>query len=307
MRRPRWWIVGGAVALLAIGGLGAWWFRVEPQPQPQPLPAAAVFEPRYEIPKTLSYSFTLKNTSGRLLEDAEFWTYAPVKQTSAQHCCVRLDVSQPHDVDTDAWGNQAVHLRLAPLPPFASRVIRITAELRMAAEPNRLPQASAGPLLRAEQFVEADHPLIRAKAVELAGPDPLATAHQLFTWVSGHVRDTGYVRQDRGALYALKHQQGDCTENMYLFMALARANGIPSKAMGGYVIDGNGVLRPEAYHNWAEFEADGVWRIADPHGRVFSDRYGSYVAMRVVADTEGEPFQAHRFWHSGDGLDVKMN
>ncbi len=300
MTQRRWWFTGGAVTLLASGALGAWWFRVVPEPR------VALPEPRYEIPKTVSYSFTLKNTTGRLLEHAEFWTYAPVRQTSTQRCCGRLQVSLPYELNTDTWDNQVLHVRLDPLPPYASRVIRVTAELRLAAEPIRLAAAPAKAFLAPERFVETDHPLIRAKAAELAGADSLSTARKLFTWVSGHVRDTGYVRQDHGALYALQHQQGDCTESMYLFMALARANGIPAKAVAGYVLDGNGVLRPEAYHNWAEFDADGVWRIADPQGRVFADRYPSFVALRIVSTAQGEPF-TRRFWYSGDGLIVKMN
>ena len=45
----------------------------------------------------------------------------------------------------------------------------------------------------------------------------------------------GYIKNDRGALYALKTKEGDCTEFMHLFVALCRANKIPARCIGGYV------------------------------------------------------------------------
>lgn len=293
-RSWRLWVV--LAVLAAVLGAG-WRFWLGRRPAPEP-------EPRYEIAKTVSYGFTLKNGSGRLLEGGEFWTYAPNRETASQRCCVRLDASAPFDIETDAAGNQAMHFRLAPLPPYATRVIRVTAELRMAAVPNRLPGVPAPALTEPEPFVESDHPLILAAAGGLKGPSPLDTARRTFQWVVEHVRDLGYVREERGALYALQRQRGDCTESMDLFMALARANAIPAQAVSGYVVEGNGILRPAAYHNWALFYADGTWRISDPQRRVFAAGDADYVAMRVG---RGAGTDARRFWFSGDGLDAGMN
>jgi transglutaminase-like putative cysteine protease len=57
---------------------------------------------------------------------------------------------------------------------------------------------------------------------------------------------------------------------MDLFLALARANGIPAQAVAGYVVPGNGVLHAADYHNWTLFYADGLWRISDPQRRVLA-------------------------------------
>jgi hypothetical protein len=94
----------------------------------RPAPGPALPEPRYEVPKTIAY---------------EFWTQAPVRQTATQRCCERLETSIPFETETDAAGNQVLHVRLAPIPPYAVRVIRVTAELHMARAPNRLPDNPA--------------------------------------------------------------------------------------------------------------------------------------------------------------------
>ncbi len=39
-------------------------------------------EPVYTIPRHIQYSFTLQNKTNLLVKEVEFWTYAPVKQTS---------------------------------------------------------------------------------------------------------------------------------------------------------------------------------------------------------------------------------
>jgi hypothetical protein len=123
------WLFAAALVLLGLPG-GALYLWLHPEPVPTPP------EPRYEVPKTITYGFTLRNRTSHLLTGAEFWTQAPVRQTATQRCCERLEASVPFATETDAAGNQVLHARLAPIPPYAVRVIRVTAELRMATAPN---------------------------------------------------------------------------------------------------------------------------------------------------------------------------
>ena len=295
---PRQWLaIGLSLLTLAAVWLGWRWYGQTP----------AIPPVRYDIPRTVSYSFILKNTTNRVLEQADFWTYAPVRQTSIQQCCDSLVVSQPYQLEPDAWGNQILHFHLTNLPPYSSRLIRIKADLRLTDSANWLPEPPLPAFLGQEPFIERDHPQIRAVAAQLATPQPAMTARKLYEWVAGNVRYAGYLREDRGALYALQHQQGDCSEYMYLFIALARANGIPARAMGGYVIDHNAVLKPSDYHNWAEFYLDGAWRLADPQKQHFDERPSHYIAMRLITGAGTASAQAQRFWYNGEGLKVTMN
>ena len=127
-----------------------------------------------------------------------------------------------------------------------------------------MPAPDGGSFLEEERFVEVEHPRIQAAARALGGERDGEVAQAAYEWVSTQLRDPGYVRDDRGALYALERGQGDCTEHMYLFTALARARGIPARGVGGFVVAESGVLRSGDYHNWAEFHASDTWRVADP-------------------------------------------
>ncbi|MEK8020427.1 MAG: transglutaminase-like domain-containing protein, partial [Candidatus Parabeggiatoa sp.] len=134
----------------------------------------------------------------------------------------------------------------------------------------------------------------------------LSTSRQIFNWVAGHIQYAGYIRENRGALYALTEKRGDCTEYMYLFTALARVNEIPARGIGGYISSEDGLLKSDEYHNWAEFYLEGKWTLADPQNKVFMDKQSNYIAMRIISE-QSNLGQSHRFWYLGEGLSVRMN
>lgn len=264
-------------------------------------------EPIYDRIKTVSYSFNLRNTTNQVLTDAVFRTYAPVSLTSAQRCCLRLESSHPYQLETDDLGNQVLKFEFNQLPPYITTMVRVTAELAMASEPNKNPNLILQRYLDEEPLIESDHPEIKTVAAKLQTGESMETMENIYAWVNEHVRDSGYLREARGALYALQNKQGDCTENAYLFAALARANGIESRPVGGYFIENNGLLKAAAYHEWAEFNDQGTWRLADPQMRVFNGNYPNYVAMHILDNRDDALFSFARFQHSGNGLTVTMN
>ena len=271
---------------------------------PHRLPA-----PNYSIPRQIRYSFTLQNTTNQLLKNAEFWTYAPVKQTPTQRC-VSLEISHPYELIADDLGNQILYFRFDTMPPYATKIITIKADLELSHIPNRIPTDDLRPFLRSEKYVESDDPKLSEFAGRFKESEPVKTAENIFRWVAGNLKYTGYVGNDRGALYGFNHKKGDCTEYMYLFAAFCRTNKIPARCIGGYICRENTMLKPSAYHNWAEIYEDHTWRNVDPQNKVFMQNQSDYIAMRIMGDTKagGNPMgDYHRFRFSGDGLKVKMN
>ena len=269
---------------------------------------AAIFaEPLYPISRSIQYSFTLENRTDRLLKQAEFWSYAPVRESPTQRC-MKVESSHPHELLVDELGNQVLHFTLKNLPPLARRIILIRADLFLADAPNPMSMRDLQPFLRPERFVESESPDIAQLARKLRSGEPLRTAEKVFQWVSSNVQYAGYLKNERGALYAIREKKGDCTEFMDLFAALCRANTIPVRRIGGYVCSENAVLTPSEYHNWAEFYDGAFWRIADPQRKVFMKGASRYVAMEIMGESSKNPMgNNHRFRVFGDGLTVKMN
>jgi transglutaminase-like putative cysteine protease len=257
--------------------------------------------------RQIRYSFTLRNTTNHTLRHVDFWTYAPVPKNSIQQC-VNLEVSSPYRLLTDDIGNQVLHVALADLPPYATRIFSINARVSFSEKLTPIPAGDLRSYLQAEKQIESDDPDIRRTAAVLKETSPLRTAERIFRWVSGHIRDYEYSGEERGALFAFRNRRGDCSEAMHLFIALCRVNGIPARGIGGYVQDGSAILDPDTYHHWAEFYAEGAWHVADPQRKVFRAGQSRYCALRIIGRTTGNPMENHhRFRFTGEGLEVRMN
>jgi transglutaminase-like putative cysteine protease len=263
------------------------------------------------IIRRFAYQLSVRNTRARVLEGGVVEAFAPLAQAAGQRI-LALSASRPYTLVEHDHGNRSLRFELAPLPPYAARTIRIEAEMAMPAEVAG-PGTSEAPddlsvYLAPAPRVESDDPRIRDLAGRLRAPEPLQTARNIFQWAADHVAAHAYLREDRGALYALEHGRGDCSEQAYLSVALARAVGLPARVMGGYADVGAPTLEADDYHNWAEVWVDGRWVLADPNRRRFDPPGGTYLAMRVLgtAPSAGAGF-AQRFAAHGDGLAVAMN
>ena len=255
----------------------------------------------------IQYGFTLENTTNRMIEKGELWTYAPLPQTATQSCGT-VDASHPYRLLRDDLGNRILHFTLRDLPPFSVTIITIKADLVFTDTPYPVAVETPQHYLKPEPFVESDDPQILQLARQLRGKDSMQTARHLFRWVAGNIRYAGYLREERGALYALRKREGDCTEYTDLFVALCRAGGIPARGIGGYPCGSDALLKPNTYHNWAEFFQDGAWHIADPQRKVFLTDSSPYVAMRVTGESRESPMENFsRFRFGGEGLKVRMN
>lgn len=257
--------------------------------------------------RTIQYSFSLKNQSNRLVEEAEFWTYAPNPRAASQQQ-VRLTASLPYELVEDDLGNQVLHFTLPKLPPYAIMTISVRAELSAGRVAMPTAPSILAAALQASPTVEATAPEIVQQAKALRADSALRTAENIHAWVVQHVQSSGYAAAESGALATLRNRRGDCTESMNLFVALARAAQLPARGMAGYLHPENGILRPTEFHNWAEFYADGAWQIADPQQNQFRPPASNYIAMRIIGPLAKNPMaEDNRFRFQGEGLAVSMN
>lgn len=114
--------------------------------------------------------------------------------------------------------------------------------------------------LSSSHHIEVDHPEIRettAKIIEGAATD-YEKVERLVHWVSREVIDEAV--DSFSAIEVLRTRKGECQAHTLLYVALARAAGVPTKLVGGLVyMEGEGFL----YHSWAESFVNG-WIPVDP-------------------------------------------
>jgi transglutaminase-like putative cysteine protease len=121
-------------------------------------------------------------------------------------------------------------------------------ELRSSAE-EALADPTADEYRAAEPFIESDAPEIQAEAQKaVAGiTDPAARAERLTRYVNALLEKKPTVSLP-SALEVLRTKVGDCNEHTALYVALARAAGLPARIAVGLVF----VRGAFYYHAWPE-------------------------------------------------------
>ncbi len=270
-------------------------------------PSPDTEEAVYKRPLQIRYGFTLTNSTNQLVKNVRLRSFVPISQTATQKR-TKLTTSHPFEELDGGPGNQYLLFKLGDMAPYASRVVTVRAELLLADTPVPAKPDNQRRFLSAADYIEADHPQIVRLAQTLKQSKVPATARQVYDWVAGNLKYTGYRKTPRGALQALTQRQGDCTEFMHLFVALCRANGIPARGRGGYICERNSVLKPAGYHNWAEFYDGRAWLLADPQKRVFMKSPAHYIAMQTVSGQLGQELGGYTGYRlESEGITVKMN
>jgi transglutaminase-like putative cysteine protease len=114
--------------------------------------------------------------------------------------------------------------------------------------------------VRAEPLIESDDPRLQAQARQIIGRARRAedAAARLVAWVHQNIRNETTASVP-SALDVLELLRGDCSEHTMLFVALARAVGLPARNVTGLMyLDGRFY-----YHAWPEVYLDG-WVAVDP-------------------------------------------
>ncbi|MBI1722322.1 MAG: transglutaminase domain-containing protein [Gemmatimonadetes bacterium] len=139
--------------------------------------------------------------------------------------------------------------------PNGPRPSGFDARLPMAASDTALAAA-----LAAEALVQSDDPRIQAQARQIAGRERRAgvVAQLLTHWVYDNLEKKITVSVPSAA-QVLEDRRGDCNEHTVLYVALARALGLPARTAAGVVY-----LRGHFYyHAWPEVWL-GQWVAVDP-------------------------------------------
>ena len=113
---------------------------------------------------------------------------------------------------------------------------------------------------RPEPFLEVAHPEIVALARQIAAGsrDPRVIAQRINAWVHDSLEKTITIGIP-SALHVLHTRRGDCNEHAQLFVALARAAGVPARVASGLAyVDGKFY-----YHAWPEVRLRS-WVAVDP-------------------------------------------
>lgn len=178
--------------------------------------------------------------------------------------------------------------------PNGTTLLTVTARTPRAADPAndtpRIRGASTRPELASTPQIDADHVGIAALGREVAGdvPGVYAASVKLADHVYRRLQKAYGASADR-ASEVLAAGKGDCTEHAILFVALARAAGIPARTVHGLVYARYDDGVPALYwHAWAEVQSGGEWIALDPtFGQAVADATHLALGGDTQVDTVG--------------------
>ncbi len=118
-----------------------------------------------------------------------------------------------------------------------------------------------GEFLSASAYIQTEAPAIRAKTQEILDGEANSwrAAEKLCQWVYTAMTEKKMSGGFGTSLTALESRTGDCTEHTVLFIALARAAGIPARICSGIAYAKDAFY----YHFWPEVYV-GTWVQMDP-------------------------------------------
>ena len=163
--------------------------------------------------------------------------------------------------------------------------------------------------LRDTPLTEAD-PALKAFARDVAGgvgDDVLSAMHELTAAIHEEMAfDTAPTDSATSAAQAFALKRGVCQDLSHIFIAAARALGVPARYVSGHLAREDGVVEQEAAHAWAEAYTPGLgWVGFDPTHSVSPTP--AYIRLAVGLDYLGAaPVRGSRVGGGQEQMDVKL-
>jgi len=246
--------------LLLVAALGSFLHDLPAQP------VSATFEVRHELKVTLP-------KQGR---QVRVWFVLPQDDPAQQVRNLKVTAPYPYRVEKDSEGNKLLYLEASSAPAKDFTVVMTFAltrqEVRSGADPSQTrpltdqERASMQRYLQPNEYIPINEP-IRELANRIVGGEtnPVKAARTMYDWLLANVdyyakdpkRLTG--TDEGSATFCLTSKTGNCGDMGSLWIAIARAKGIPARMVYGSFFkpefDGKDV--DQDAHSWVEFYAPG--------------------------------------------------
>lgn len=252
----------------------------EPPEQSELTTTERATERRFE----LSCRHAVRNNSKQALAEVKVYIAVPpdtAAQTITNFVARVGDAVVKPSLRPDGFGQMIARITLRDLNPGEERAVVATWDAAMreppkvVIDPAKLGTLAAIPKELTERFAkdvpgtyDAALPTIKQKAVELAkGKKNLLEVVQAF---HDFVADRGIFTYQRGdgwdgAATVLKNRRGSCSEFAFLFSALCRAHGLPTRLIGATRYGNTFPYTDTVYHRWVEVYLPGYeWVPVDP-------------------------------------------
>ena len=208
------------------------------------------------------FEFYYKATLPAIDAPAEAWLPLPQSDQFQTVRTISIETPQKYKVlDESAHGNKIIYMQLGP--EDSGKDIVMIFDVTRLEKGAYSDDSDVSKYLKPESLVPESDQFDKLAAEITAGKDgDLVKARAIYDYIIDKMR---YMKHGEGwgkgdAVHACSSLYGNCTDFHALFIAIARAAGIPARFAIGAGLpserDDGGV---DGYHCWAEFHAEGKW------------------------------------------------
>jgi transglutaminase-like putative cysteine protease len=204
-----------------------------------------------------------------------------IRNETSRHYVILKNISpSPSEIKIDDYGNTYAYWNENSLPKQRYYTVSVNYQILSFETSYIIDANSVVPydknstiyksFTQPEQFIESDNAIINstAYAITEGETNPHEIAYKIYQYVIDTLKYEAQS-EEHGALWALQHKKGDCSEFSYLFVALCRAAGIPAKIKVGYAFQRD-TQSEENGHMWAEYYLENYgWIPVDPTWHLF--------------------------------------
>lgn len=253
-----------------------------------------------------THAFTVTVPEGA--QRMQLWLARPQADDPHQEV-VSFDVDSPWSAGeaTDNWGNTFVYFDVANPEPgehavvetfrVKRREVRVNTNDADTRPLNDAERSEHAALTKTGKFVVIDD-RAREIAAEVVGDEknPMKQARLVYDWVLNNlqywVKDQDNLKSSGtgSSTYAIEQCTGNCTDIHAAFAAVARAAGLPCRAVYGSFFKKplDGVDKDQSYHCWIEFFAPGIGWV--PLDVALADLYTDDFDLSALSDDQRSVF-----------------
>lgn len=198
-----------------------------------------LINPRYYQVK---YTHLLENTSTSAVPRQDLWCPVPTSIINQRVSNVAFS-PQPTEFLVDNWGQEVAHYVITNMPGKSTLEISWTVRLEIsdvsfqidpAIDLNDIPADIVQTYTADDEKYVLTNPVVQQAAIEAIGEQ--TTLYGMVVSIYDYVIDHLYYLKEAGwddAATVLTKGSGSCSEYSFVFSALCRANGIPTRLVGG--------------------------------------------------------------------------
>lgn len=242
----------------------------------------------YDTVKQFKYSFNLKNITPRKIRDANVWLSVPVL-VGANQKTLSLQSSESHKLFFDGDNNQEMYFSYPEIEKGEVKSVMVDMKVAFSGNSNEIIELMSDKYLADERNLDLNNSAIQEKAKSLKDIDSITTTANILAWLKIHnglaseelAKSTAgpdknmemdapgmnsVVYQEEynvGALDVLNKKHVSKSGLLYLYLAISRTSGIPSRGVVGFYFSGTDTLSASDATVWAEYFDGKVWRLVD--------------------------------------------